>query len=412
MVAPPFSYRLSPYLKAAASLGVEAKVVSQGRHSLVEAVANGLHVDLADSCATIQAIVESNLAEPLDAVIATDDATVELAAKAGRALGLRTNAPDAALLSRRKDLARARLRERGVAVPEFRVLDLDTPLPAQCVGVSFPCVVKPLALSASRGVIRVDDMDALQHACARIRPIIAVAPPGPERSRVLLEAFIPGAEYAVEGLIDAGRLEVLTIFEKPEPLDGPFFEESLYVTPARLDTRQVESLSHMTAKACAAYGIEHGPIHAELRLNQEGPWIVEVAARTIGGECARLLEFGTGVSLEHLVIVHALGLSLPRARFDGCVGVLMLCGRQAGVLRRIEGVLEASGIEHVTDVSISAREGREVTPLPEGGDYLGFVFARAGSPDAVEKALRQAREAIRVVVAPAWKLVPGARLAG
>ncbi len=400
LLAPPGSYRTAAYLRAARRLGVEAVVASTGRHPLVGG-AGGLNLALPDLDAALRTILASAETGPgFSAVIATDDLTVDLAGLVARELGLPGNTPLAARLSRRKDLARRRLAEAGLPVPAHRVVDLRAPLAPQAEGFPFPCVIKPLALSGSRGVIRADDVEALESLRARVAAIAATAPFPDERDHALLEAYLPGDEVALEGMLVDGRLEVLALFDKPEPLIGPCFEESYYVTPSRHPGAVQARVAERVAQACAAYGLRHGPVHAEARLHDGDAWLLEVAARTIGGDCARLLDFGAGVGLEELVIARALGRPLQTSREAGAGGVLMLPTPCAGILRRVEGVLEASRVPGVEAVEISVREGYELVPLPEGESYLGFVFARADTPAAVERALRAAHACLRIVTAP------------
>ena len=376
-------------------------MVSEGEYTV--AAEGGLRVDLGDHEAALESIRAAARSEGgFAAVVAPDDATVELAGKVASELGLAGNPPEAARLSRRKDLARARLAAAGVRVPEFRVVDLRRPL--DLAGVSFPCVVKPVAMSASRGVIRADDPGELAEAIERVRAIVAGAQDEDERSRLLVESFVPGPEVAVEGLLSDGRLEVLAIFDKPDPLDGPFFEESIYVTPSRLGRDAEERITECVRRAVAAFGLVAGPVHAELRWYEGEAWLLEAAARTIGGECSRLLRFSAGHSLEEVVLAAAMGRSLPRGLASPAAGVMMLPTPGAGTLRRVEGVLDALGVPGVDEVSISAGTGVELVPLPEGGAYLGYVFARGETPGGVERSLREAAERLRIVIAPMWRL--------
>ena len=453
-------------------------VASEGEHSLVPGITGGIRVDLADAGAVIEQVVSAHRDRPIAAVVATDDATVEIANRAAAALGLAHNAPSAARITRRKDLARAALAAAGLPIPAVRRVDMRRPLGPQLDGVPFPCVVKPLAMSASRGVIRADDVPGLEAACRRTGAIAAAstgasagatvgtsagatagastgaaagasagatagasagatagasagamagttagamagttvdAMPGTsvgatgstsagaeERNTLLVESFIPGPEIALEGMLAGGELSVLAIFDKPDPLDGPFFEETIYVTPSRLPQSVQALAAARVREGCAAYGLTEGPVHAELRIHDGEAWIIEIAGRTIGGDCARLFTFGSGAGLEHLVLQRALG-ETPGAPFPGAgraAGVLMIPTPGAGTLRRVEGVMAASRIPGIREVSIAVREGYELTPLPEGGSYLGFVFALGEDPAAVEASLRRAQDTIRVIVAP------------
>ena len=407
LVAPRQSYRIGAYQAAAAALGVRLIIASDGAHSVVPEIADGMHVDLRSAEEAAMRLAAGLADTAIDAVLAADDVTVEIASRAAAALGRAHNPVAAVRSARRKDLARAALAAAGVPVPEFRRLDLARPLGAQIAGVRYPCVVKPLAMAASRGVIRADDAASLLAACERVRAIVAAADDPEERRHLLVETFVPGPEIAIEGLLCGGELRELAVFDKPDPLDGPFFEETLYVTPSRLDPALAARARRRVAEACAAYGLREGPVHAELRLHDGEAWIIEVAARTIGGDCARLLTTCVGRSLEELVLRHALGWPLEIEARGEAAGVLMIPTPGAGVLRRVEGVLAAARVPGVEDVVIAVREGYELVPLPEGGSYLGFVFARGAGPVEVEEALRNAHRALRVIIAPSLKVAAG-----
>ncbi len=411
LIAPHGSYRTGPFLRAAAELGLEVLVASRGEHSIVSSYAQGLHIDPADSEAALARILEAARKQPFGAVLGTDDSVVELASRAAAALGLPHNPAAAVRLARRKDLARARLAERGVRVPAFARIRLDADEEAleRAAGrVGFPLVMKPLSLSASRGVMRADDTEALHAGLARLRTLLACEPrlAAEERGEALLERFVPGTEVAVEAMLEGGRLQLLAVFDKPDPLDGPFFEETLYVTPSRLDAARLAAIETEVAAACAAFGLREGPVHAECRLNDEGVWIIELAARTIGGLCARLLRFGTGLTLEQLVLRHASGRTvvMPAAAGEaGAAGVMMIPIPRAGIFKRVEGILAAQRVPGIEDIDIQIREGHELVPLPEGASYLGFIFARGATPAVVEAALREAHARLRIVITPLWK---------
>ena len=405
LIAPHDSYRTAPFLAAAKAHGIEVLIASEAKHSLVSAYVDGLHLDLGDIQASLQTILREAHRRPFAAVLGSDDTSTEIAALAATELGLPHNPTAAVHLARRKDLARDRLTQAGVPVPRHWRLDLRRPLAAQTEDIRFPCVLKPVALAASRGVIRADNLDQLTQAAARIQVLLTRARlrEAEERETILVEEFIPGFEVAVEGLLTQGNLEILTIFDKPDPLDGPYFEETYYITPSRLDAPTQKTLRETISAACAAYGLREGPIHAECRINDKGVWILEVAARTIGGLCGRLLRFGTGSSLEELVLLHALGEHPELNNETGGAGVLMIPTPQAGILRRVEGVLTAGKVPYIEEVVINVREGYELVPLPEGSSYLGFIFARAPSAEEAEAALRAAHACLRVVVMPLWK---------
>ncbi len=407
LIAPHNSYRIPAYCRAAARLEADIAVAAGGgAHALLPQGVDGLRVDLTEPASALDRLTAAGRARPFAGVVATDDATVELASRVARELSLPHNPPQAARVARRKDLARAALAAAGAPVPGFVRLDLAGDLRAQAQAVSYPCVVKPLALAGSRGVIRADGADELVAACRRVGAILAGVHDADERRYVLAEDFMPGMEVALEGMLSAGRLEVVALFDKPDPLDGPCFEETYYVTPSRLGAPVQAQVEQRVQEACAAYGLCEGPVHAELRVRGGDARILEVAARTIGGDCARLLEFGAGQSLEELVLAHALGRPLRLQPGAGAAGVLMLPTPKRGTLRRVEGVMRASRVRYVDDVVIAIREGYELVPLPEGSSYLGFIFAHGPTPEAVEAALRAAHACLNVVVAPVWKLEP------
>jgi biotin carboxylase len=259
--------------------------------------------------------------------------------------------------------------------------------------------VKPLSLSASRGVIRADDPPAAAAAAERVRAILAEA--GEDSAEPLLvERYVPGAEVAVEGLLRGGALEPLAVFDKPDPLEGPYFEETIFTTPSRLPGEIVAAVTRTTADACSALGLREGPIHAELRVDRGRVWMLELAARSIGGLCSRSLRFGVGVSLEEVILRHALGLPLRDLRREAAAsGVMMLPIPRAGRLREVRGQDEARAVPGIVGLEISIGRDRPVRPLPEGDRYLGFLFARGETPTAVEDALRAAHARLEIDIA-------------
>jgi biotin carboxylase len=408
LIAPPGSYRTAAYLAAARQRHVDVLVASEGRYSLVSEIAGGLHVDLSDPLA-LEALLQANRVRPFCGVVATDDAAVELASHVAVQLGLPHNPPLAARRTQRKDLSRQALADAGAAVPDFRIIDLRLSPAAQLEALPYPCVIKPLTLSGSRGVIRADTAAQALSACARVQAILAresLHDPF-AASHLLMETFVPGPEVALEGLLQNGELQVLAIFDKPDPLEGPFFEETYYIMPSRHAPAVQREISACVQRACRGLGLREGPVHAEVRIGRQGCVIMEVAARTIGGECARLLRAATGHGLEELVIAHATGQSLVYERPADAAGVLMVPIPRAGILRRIEGIRAARAVPYIEDIAISIREGYELVPLPEGASYLGFMFARAPTPQAAEAALRAAFAELDIVVAPLLRIQDG-----
>ncbi|HEX6384149.1 MAG TPA: ATP-grasp domain-containing protein [Anaerolineae bacterium] len=392
------TYRGEPFSEAARRLGIEIVQAIDMPRQLADYWDAPLGMDFNEPDAAVQAIVEFAAERPLAAILAVDDSGALLAARASTVLGLPHNSVAAAEAARDKYRMRQLLAQAGVASPPFRrftagqdVADIG----AQVVEyVGYPCVVKPLTLSGSRGVIRADDEAQLAAAVTRLTRLLDSLIAPAKAKTFLVERFIPGFEVALEGLMDDGRLRLLALFDKPEPLDGPFFEETIYVTPSRLPSETQAAIVETAAQAASALGLRTGPIHAELRVNQDGPWIVEIAGRSIGGLCSRTLRFDAGdlgMSLEELILRQACGLpidSLDREKHAS--GVMMIPIPAAGLLRQVEGMAEAEAVPGVEEVTITARLNYRLVPLPEGDSYLGFIFARAKTADAVEAALRQA----------------------
>jgi len=400
LLLPTRTYRTEDFIDAARTLGVDLVCASE-RPSTLEDLSPDtlLTLDFADPAAAAARAVAWSAERPLAAVVGVDDVTAAAAAAIAERLGLRSSAPAAVGATRDKYQMRQCLAAAGERVPRFRRIALDeAPLRASR-GVEYPCVLKPLALSASRGVIRVNNADQFMAAFERIRALLArddVSVSGDAARYLLAEEYIAGLEVALEGLLTAGELHTLALFDKPDPLEGPFFEETIYVTPSRLPAGVQDAIRKATASACAALGLTEGPVHAELRLNDDGPWVLEIAARSIGGLCSRTLRFGTGMSLEEIILRHALGwpiASLERER--GAAGVMMIPTPRGGRLDGVRGVDDARAVPLVEDVVISAHVGQTLVPLPEGWQYLGFVFARGETPAGVEDALRIAHARLR-----------------
>jgi biotin carboxylase len=293
----------------------------------------------------------------------------------------------------------------GLPCPRFEVFSVHDDPAAVAARVRYPCVVKPVMLAASRGVIRADDADGFVAAYRRVAAILQ-APDVAERrdhaaGLIMAEDFIPGPELALEGVLTAGELKVLALFDKPDPLDGPYFEETLYVTPSRLPPEGQRAVAETIAASARALGLCHGPVHAELRINRDGVWPIEIAPRSIGGLCSRTLRFGTGLSLEELILRHAAGASVAElTRERRAAGVLMIPIPGAGILRDVRGVGAARSVEGIEGVEIGIPRGARLVPLPEGHRYLGFIFARGDTPEEVESALREAHRRLEPVIEP------------
>jgi len=407
LLLPTATYRATAFVEAARRLGVALTVASELPSTFEQAQPAALvTLDFSDPERAALQATEFARRYPIAGVIGVDDdGAVVAAAIAGR-LGLKGNPPAAALAARDKHVQRRELARHGVPVPRFELHGLDEDVTQLAARVHYPCVLKPLRLAASRGVIRADDAPGFVAAFARVKEILEQA--GCERS-ILVEDFVPGPEVALEGLVIDGRLALLGLFDKPDPLDGPFFEETIYVTPSRLPGPAQRELARCAEAAVAALGVREGPIHAELRHNARGPWLIELAARPIGGRCSAVLRFTAGeggretgdpYSLEELIIRHALGMPLPvLEREQRAAGVMMIPVPGAGVLREVRGIAEARAVPLVEDVAITAHPGEALVPWPEGSRYPGFIFARGETPEAVEGALRAARGRLTFVLA-------------
>jgi biotin carboxylase len=399
----PATYRAGAFLEAVAELGLEAVRGLDVPRELAAAWArpDSLALDFRDLPGATAAIVAAAAARPFDAILSVDDSATLLAAAASAALGLPHNDPESALAARDKLVMRARLAAGGAPVPGFRAFPLVSDPAEVAAHVSFPCVVKPLRLSGSRGVIRADDPAELAAAIARLRRMLLNDGHALAESEFLVESFIPGVEVALEGLLTDGDLHVLALFDKPDPLDGPFFEETIYVTPSRLTPEMQRAIAAATRGAAAALGLRHGPVHAELRVNERGPWLVEIAGRSIGGLCSTILQFGAGMTLEEIILRHAVGLPLATLeRERTAAGVMMIPIPRAGLLRGVAGVEAARAVPGVTGIEITAPLNQTLLPLPEGAAYLGFIFAREADPATVEAALRAAHACLRFDIRP------------
>ena len=381
LLVPTASYRAPDFLRAARSLGVDV-VIGSEEPPAISAEGRSITFPLDDATAAERAIEALDRARGIDAVVAVDDQGVVAAATAGEHLGFPHNPPDAVAATRDKLELRTRLARAEVPQPAFGT-DPET--------VGYPCVVKPVGSAGSRGVIRCDSPAEWTAAVERIRRFWDGA--------LVVERYVPGVEVAVEGLLRDGTLTTLAVFDKPDPLEGPFFEETIYVTPSRLPNPTLSAIDQLVARGATAVGLREGPVHAEVRVDGDRLALIEIAARTIGGLCARTLRFGAGISLEEVVLRHALGrpiedLERPRS----ASGVMMVPIRRAGTLRAVHGRDAATAVPGVVGVEITIPVGSAVVPLPEGDRYLGFVFARGESPAAVEAALRAGAAALDIVI--------------
>ena len=410
-------YQLRSYDDAAARRGVEIVLATDRCHQLDDpwrdrAIAVRFH----EVRSSLDSIEREAAKGAFAAVLSVGDRPTLLAASAAARLQLPGNPVDAAAASVDKRQSRSRFASAGLVVPAHFVIaaDADVAAAARDPRLTFPCVLKPTGLSGSRGVIRADDVDGFVAAATRIRALLARPEVRAERTgsdEILVEAFVPGREYALEGVLTDGSLHVLAIFDKPDPLDGPFFEETIYVTPSALAGADRDAVCDTVARGARALGLRHGPIHAELRLQSAadvaaGIVLLEIASRPIGGLCSSALRFEGGASLEDVLLDHALGGDVTRRRRErAAAAVMMIPIPERGLLKRVEGADRARARPYVTDVRVTAKPDQLLEPLPEAGSYLGFIFASAPSPALAERAVRAAHQDLRFTIEPALTVI-------
>jgi biotin carboxylase len=413
LFASKLGYQTRSFDAAAEKLGVEVTFVTDRCHQLDDPWGDRaipVHFAAPESAAysVLEAVREQN--EAVDGILALGDQPAVAAAYVARGLGVQYNHPLAVEACRSKLRIREVFRDAGLRVPWFRSVAMrPVPEPA-LLGISYPCVLKPLSLSASQGVVRANNRQDFLAAADRIRGVLAspevLASKPAHLDELIVEGYIPGGEVAVEGLVTEGRLRVLAIFDKPDPLEGPYFEETIYVTPSRLPEALQEEVQRCAEDAVRALGLSHGPVHAEFRINDEGVWPLEVAPRPIGGLCARALRFVAAereeaIGLEELLLRHALGLAgadWPREPMGS--GVMMIPVPHSGVLEKVEGEDAARATPGITDLRITARMHDYIEAWPQGSSYLGFLFARAGTPQEAEAALRTAHGRLKFKLSP------------
>jgi biotin carboxylase len=404
-------YQLRSFDAAAERLGIEIVFATDRCHQLDDpwrdrAIAVRFH----DETGSLAAIDAEARRAPFDGVLSVGDRPVILAARAAAALGLRGNRPDAAAASANKRAARARFDAAGLNVPWHVAIATSAapPLP----DVRFPCVLKPLGLSGSRGVIRADSRQAFHAAFDRIRALLARPDVRAARSgledTILVEGFIPGREYAVEGVVTDGALQVFALFDKPDPLDGPYFEETIYVTPSSLDPAARADVVEAVASGVRALGLTHGPVHAECRRGPQGTFLLEIASRPIGGLCSRVVRFEGGASLEEVLLRHAIGEDVStRAQESTASAVMMIPIPARGRLKRVGGLDDARAVPSIDEVRITAKPEQLLEQLPEAGSYLGFIFARAATAGEAEAAVRSAHTRLSFAIEPSIAVKAG-----
>ncbi|HKT46504.1 MAG TPA: ATP-grasp domain-containing protein [Candidatus Acidoferrales bacterium] len=412
LFAAKLGYQTRSFEDAARSLGVELLYITDRCHQLDDPWndrALPVHFESPEEAA--HSVIEAFRADPPGAILAVGDRPALAASYAARGLGILHNHSASVEACRSKLRTREVFREAGLLTPKFRAIAIDPPPEPALLGISYPCVLKPLSLSASQGVMRANHRDEFFAAAARLQRLLASpeirATREPNLDQILVEEYIPGREVAVEGLLSEGDLRVLAIFDKPDPLEGPFFEETIYVTPLRFSEAEQRAIRECAQNAVRALGLLHGPIHAEFRTNERGVWPLEVAPRPIGGLCGRALRFtprensSESFSLEELLLRHALGLSGADApRESAASAVMMIPVPRSGTLEKIEGEEAALSTPGITELNITARLHDYIRAWPEGSSYLGFLFAKAATPAEAEAALREAHSKLKFTLMP------------
>ena len=402
LVAATTGYQIRSFNDAGARLGVELLLATDRCHVLDDPWQDqAVPIRFHDEDGAVESIKIASESRPLDGVLAVGDGPAIIAAATAHALCLRCHPPDAVRVAANKLLTRLHLRDAGLPSPWFRPVPSDVLAEQAVEQINFPCVVKPLSMMASRGVIRADTADELIHAIRRVRHMVCSPTVKSDLDSasltLLIEEYIEGVEIAVEAVMTAGKLQILAIFDKPDPLKGPFFEETIYVTPSRLPDAEIERICQTVTRSVVALGLSDGPVHAECRINSTGVFVLEIAARPIGGLCARTLRFtgqnGLDVSLEELLLRHAIGEEVQAYRLRAwSAGVMMIPVKTGGIYRRVAGLDDARQVDLIEEIVITAKQGQHIQPLPEGGSYLGFIFARAAGSDEVVDSLRRAHE--------------------
>lgn len=395
LLAATTGYQTRVFAEAGERLGIDLALATDRCHVLEDPWGDrAIPLRFEDPPASAQLLIEEGRRRPFRGMVALGDRPPLIAALAAAALGMVYNSPASVSACHDKYLARQLYKQAGLAVPDFFRLALGEDPVKAARQASFPCVLKPLGLSASRGVIRADNPQEFVAAFRRIKALLETPEILSMREQqncfVQVETYIEGREFALEGLLTGGRLQVLALFDKPDPLEGPFFEESIYVTPSRAGADIKKALVSTTERAIHALGLTQGPIHAELRFNARGVWMLEMAARPIGGLCAQALRFNDGMPLEELILRHAMGQQIPQLELCGpASGVMMIPIPKRGVYEGVSGLEEAGAVPGITKVIITAKQGQTLVPLPEGASYLGFIFSTGDLPERVESALRE-----------------------
>ncbi len=392
VILPSQTYRAADFVSAAEKIDADLIVASEHPPPF-DMGDRYLHIDCGDQEAAVESILELGDRVGIDAIVAADDAGVTIAAEASTRLGITANPPEAAMATRNKLLLRTALRTAEIIQPSFAALGPGDDLDTVADDVGFPLVVKPLDRSASQGVIRANTSGELRRAVQTVRSII-----GEPEATLLIESYVSGTEIAIEGILDGGELRSLATFDKPDTPEGPAFPETIFVTPSRLSSEALSEAHTAAQRAVTALGLRQGPVHIELRVDGTSAYIIEVAARSIGGLCSRSLDFGlSGTTLESLILRNAVGADLSHLRrTPSASGVLMVPPPSTGIFSHVTGENEVRALPHITGMDWTVVAGDRIEPAPFTARYLGFVYARSETPEEVEHALRQAQSKLQV----------------
>ena len=408
LIAATTGYQIRSFGEAAERLGVELVLATDRCHVLDDPWRdNAIAIRFQDEDSAVESIRAALTESPVNGVLAVGDRPALIAALAAECLELPSSPSDAVRIAGNKLLTRTRLQDAGFPGPWFTAVHLDECLSDVTARISFPCVVKPLTMSASRGVMRVDTIAQFEMALDRVSRLLkrsAVGEPDSSNLMILVEEYLPGREVAVEGVLTDGVLQTLAIFDKPDPLEGPFFEETIYVTPSRVNDHENREILRAVSRSAVAFGLTDGPVHAECRIGTNGVFVLEIAPRPIGGLCTKALRFlapsGKTVSLEEVLLRQALAEPvLEYRREDGSAGVMMIPIPADGLYKNVRGLEVARAVTHIEEIVMTVQRDQRIRPLPEGGSYLGFIFARAERPAQVELALRSAHSCLEFEIA-------------
>jgi biotin carboxylase len=418
LFASKLGYQTRSFAVAAEKLHVDLAYVTDRCHQLDDPWEDrAIAVDFSKPTEAAHAVVTQSRATHVDGILALGDRPAHAAAGVARALGIPFHHPAAVEACGNKLRTREVLRDADMPVPWFRAMATQ-PLPEPALlGLIYPCVLKPLSLSASQGVVRANTRGEFLAAASRIHKLLQTPEIQATReshlNEILVEGYLPGHEVAVEALMTAGQIRILAIFDKPDPLEGPFFEETIYVTPSRLPAPRLAAVEKSLQRCAAAMGLSHGPLHAEFRVRDSGEtpetetvWPLEIAPRPIGGLCAQSLHFtlspsGESIGLEELLLRHALELPGSDApRESAASGVMMIPMPQSGIFSGVTGEEAAAHTPGITQIQITARVHDYIAAWPEGSSYLGFIFATGESPEVVEAALREAHGKLAFLIRP------------